>query len=818
MHEARRILRRTARRPAYFAGTAGTVLVAAGLGAVAFALFDAVFIRPLPYVESARVVQIGMLDRSDRADLAGVSGFDIHAWREQSDAFEALAVWTWIGRGSSLSEKDSLRGLRLAHVSTEFFKVLGATPLLGTPLELVDPRSRRWEVFLSHALWRSEFGASDDVIGRRLEFPSLGGEWFVQGVMPPEFDYPAGADLWLAGDFEPRRPMAYTPAQRAEGRLTAIARLRSNRTASDLESELRLISARIAPTEADLGRYYTPSVVPLQRAVLGRYDAVWSSFAIAVLCVLIIGAISILNLTVSRLSEESPSLLVRTLLGATGSRLLIGPLLELVLPCFVGVLGGWLLAHWLVHVLRLNLAAEVPRVAEIAVSPGGLAASTAAFLIPVVVVALACMLRTIHRLRRSEPSASGVETSRVRGRRWLLVTQVAPTTALLFMTILMLQTAWNLAGIDTGLHSERLFFARLGVIPGAAPAGDASREAVSGGMALRLGLGEVLARVRALPHVRAAEAISHAPFSADEGFVAYFNRANDLVPYESPDRSWSAVESVVTPGFFASLGIPLLAGNDFTDSPIRTSAASDKIRSRSVVVTASLARRLWGHEDVIGRRIGQDEVIGVVADVRYAAFGEDPRPRMYYSHLQSHRNDFTLLISTDRGHELATLSALRNEVGIVLGPRYRVYGVDTLEGLLRRYAQDRLLTTLLLTTCAVIGIGLALIGVGTLTASIVRGTQHEMGIRAALGADRRTLIRWLTARTGLWVIVGVAAGLSGGVLLSRIMDSLLFGVQPWSAKAMLPAAALALLAGALAIQTPIRRLTGSDPAVVLRNL
>jgi putative ABC transport system permease protein len=787
--------------------TVAVLTLALGIGATTaiFSVVNAVVLRPLPYPDAERLTMVWMDNRP-----AGMNE-DIHSWpnfddlRTQNQVFTGLAAYFPGGFNitggcvEGACDPERVAGV----VSTaDLFPILGVSPRIGRAFTAAEEQEGSdGVVVLSHGLWRRQFGADPAAIGRTVRMN--GRERTVIGVMPEGFAFPSPeTSAWV--------PLVI-PEQERQARnsfgLYVIGRLKPGVPLERAQADMAAIFARLVTQFPTLGAFGI-NLVSLPRQIVGPTlrTALWVMLG-AVGAVLLIACANVANLMLSRAAAREREVGVRIALGASRTRIVRQLLTESVLLAVLGGATGLLLA-WSGLKLLIGLApADIPRLSEVRLDALVLSLS----LVVAVLTGVAFGLAPALQLSRPDLSAALREGGRggtggqrgQRMRRLLAAAQVALVIVLLTGAGLLIRSFVELQRVHLGFRPENLLTMRL-----ALPVAKYQQPPQ------RIALYEQLTeRVRSLPGVRDAAAISDIFLSKTPNSGVFTIEGRPPRPEEAQIET---PIDAVTPGYFKVMGIPLTRGRDFT--------AQDGFDAPPVViVNENMAQRFWPNEDPVGKRFrygGPDSqapwmtVVGVVGDMRRTGYDAPVRYETFLPHAQAPRGAMTLVVRTTR-EPLALASAVRGEVR-ALDPEQPVYEVRSMDDLLSGMVAQRRFSMALLGTFAALALTLGLIGVYGVTSYLVAQRTREIGLRLALGAEPRTVVG-MVVRQGMFVAgAGVAVGLVGALVLTRLMGSLLYGVSASDLPTLAAATGLLAAATLVANWVPARRAARVDPLVALR--
>jgi predicted permease len=790
---------RTLRKAPGFALVA-VLTLALGIGATTalFSVVRGVLLKPLPFPAPERLVRLWQASPSQDLPRTAISSPDFDDWKARQTSFSELGAWFNVEgmTGVDLSGQGDPERLKATYVTDGFFSALGASPRLGRALlpEEHQPGSGA-AVVLSHGFWTRRFGADPSLPGRTL---TLNGEpYTVVGIMPPSFTFPSEQmDVWLSVS---RLAESSVPRVRTNRWLAAVGRLKPGVTLETARAELGAVAGQLAAAYPDSnGQYGAITAVPLHEAITG--DVRMSLLVVlgAVSLLLLIACVNVANLQLARATLRERELAVRAALGAGPGRLL-GQLLteSLVLAVLGGALGVGMAVLGTDALVGLSVK-QLPRLREVGVDGEVLAFAAGATLLTGLLFGLLPALRASTPklepvLKAGSRGTVGSSGARLRGA--LVVAEVAIAVVLATGAGLATRSLARMLSDDPGFRAEGAAVVSFSV----------PRE--RRGALLPAYLTEVLERVRALPGVQSAALAKTLPLEGS-GESSTFTR-----PGHPEDETNPPHMSVlhVSPGYFQTLGMPLLGGRDFD--------VSDRADSpRVVVVNQAFARRYFPGEDAAGKvlRAGTTEmtIVGVVGDVRQAGLTEPAPPLVYWSLMQNGRGSTHLVV---RGHGalLPLASAARQAIWAV-NPNQTITRITTLDEVVAEAVTRPRLLALLLGLFAALGLGLAAVGIYGVLAYTVSQRQRELGVRLALGAPPAQVLR-LVVKHGMTLAgTGVALGVAGALGLSSVMRSILYGIPPHDPLTFGGAMVLLLGVALLACLVPARRAMRVDPAVTLR--
>jgi putative ABC transport system permease protein len=790
--------------PGFAALAIFTVALGVGANTAIFSIVDGVLLRPLPYPDPDRIVQLS--DTRGNSPGIPLSFTKFSFFRDHNRSFDSLAAADFTGSftlGGAVHEVPiQVPGVR---VSKDFFRVLGVAPALGrTFLDREDREGGDQVAIISHALWVSRFGSDPAMVGRTIALDDQ--STTIVGVMGPEFDFPARTAVWVPRVFD---ITVLTRLQIANGAgfLSVIGRLGPGVEQTQALAEVRtLVRQYDAAHPGYLDATDGTDIVPLREQLVGNVRATLWILLGAVGLVLLIAAANVANLLLARAAGRRKEIAIRGALGAGRSRLVAQFLTESVLLAGLGGALGLGIAYLSVQAVRRLGPAVLPRAEEVHIDGAVLAFTVVVALLTGIVFGLAPALHSSRLdLNEALKSTSRGATSGVHGRRLrslLTASEIALAVILLTGAGLLIRGFLKLEGVDPGFRRDHLLTLRLPL-----PLVRYSRPELQSAFYDRL-----LERVDALPGVREAAVSSELPLGRG-GIIYFFNIEG--TPSLGPGRDPVAWTQFVSPRYFETMGTPILRGREFTDADRPDSGLV-------VIVNQAFARHYWPHENPIGRSLTYSRehitcrVVGVAADTKASGLaGFGPAEQMYIPYRQRPQLTMSLLVRTAAAPE-SLASAVRHEVYGV-DPDQPVTGVQTMQEVVSASLAQPRLRVDVMGAFAALALTLSLIGIFGLVAWSVSQRTNEIGIRMALGAESDSL-RWMVVREELWMILaGLAGGLAGALALARVLSTVLFGVSAFDAATYASVMAVLGIAAVAACLVAAQRAMQVDPIIALRS-
>jgi putative ABC transport system permease protein len=809
-------LRMLAKAPGFAATAILTLAIGIGANTAIFSVVNAVLLKPLPYPNPDRLVAIGSQDtRELSADLKSLSFPDFRDFRDQAKSFQAMAVH----RNTSLvlTGMGTAQSLRGQEVAGEFFDVLGVKPMLGRGFtraeEVAGGGPNGFTTVLSYSFWLQQLRGDAAAIGKTIILNAQ--PHTIVAVMPKGFSFPIDSEpvdayVTVAADSASGDGGKPQNEQRGNHSYQATGRLKSGVTVEQALAELRIIAASLEKQYPDSNTHFGVGVLPLRHELVGDVASALYILFGAVGCVLLIGCANVANLLLARATVRTKEMAVRTALGASRTRVIRQLLVESVLLSTIGGLLGLVLAGWGTDVLVSLIPQNIPRITEIRLDGAVLGFTFAMSMATGVLFGLAPAMQASRQDLRSSLNQSGrsiVSGSRHRLRSALVSGEVALALILLTGAGLLLQSFHRLANVNPGIRTDRLLSGSIFLPDSAYPKSENARQFFD----------ELLPRLRALPGVRAAAAIVPLPLSGSDMVTTF-----DLEESPKPEgQQATAAVRVASPDYFETQGVPLIRG--------RVLSETDRADSKPVVViNQSFADKIFAGEDAIGKRIqpgmnaGPEdkgpmrEIIGIVGNTKFRSLRQEPTPEMYLPLSQCPMPFASILVRTNTSSPSALTSAVRAELAHVDAnvplTRVRVYD----EYVSRALARPRF-NALLLSIFAGVALLLTAIGIYGVMAYSVAQRRQEIGIRMALGAQRSDVMRLIVGGGMRLTAIGVVLGIVAALALTRLLETLLYGVRPFDPPTLGGVAVLLALIALLACWLPAARAARSNPITALRE-
>jgi predicted permease len=780
--------------------------LAVGIGAntAIFSLVNGVLLQPPDFPHPERLVALTLwapkLLKSYPALPVNIAIYN--EWRKQITSFESIgiaqaSVFNLTGTG----RPEQVRG---ALVTASIFSVLGVQPPLGRAFtDQEDQSGHDQVVILADSLWRRRYQADPAIVGRKILLNGKPCE--VVGVLPASFHFPReemvgvrtlgeGVEIYKALGYSPED----LPIHMGDFNYWTTARLRPGILAVRAQAELNVVQAALSkqiPGDLDIH----VSLIPLQERMVGDVRQGLVLLMAAVGAVLLVLCVNLANLSLARAAGRARDAAIRTALGASRARLIGQSIIESTLLALAGGTLGVALAYWGLRALLAAAPIDLPRLQEVHVDAQVLLFALAISLLTGLIFGALPALRSLRSVPIDTLKSAGRGNTEgragLRVRNLLVGLEVGLSAALLVTAGLLIASFVHLMTVDKGFQVDRVLAMNLSLLSTKYP--KTAEQAVF--------FQRVLEKAAAMPGVQSASMVSALPLMG-ETWIDIVGREHDTRPLvELPSTN----VRFISPGYFQTLRVGLSGGRDFEEQD----------RNRKVtIISASLARRLWGEENPVGRKMMSNdtlvEVVGVTPDFRSTSLDKEPVNMLYIPYWQRPRLSASLLVRTSMDPR-GIANALRGAVWEI-DSEVTVPEVRTLDEVLSRSVAERRFQMLLVVLFALAALALAAFGTyGVLSYAVTRRT-GEMGIRMALGAQRSDVLGMVLRQGMMPVVAGLAGGAAAAVAIGRYVESLLFQVSPRDPLAFAVSAAVLLVVSVAACLIPARRATRVSPTEALR--
>ena len=810
-------LRMLLKKPGFTVLAVFTLALGIGANTAIFSVVNGILLKPLPYPEPERLVTLWERNPLKGMDQELVTPPNFDDWQAQQTVFEHMAFWTG-DTDFNLVEAGGSEKIRASYVSANLFPALGVQPIEGRAfLPEEDLKEGNRVAVISYEFRRRRFAAAADVLGKTVTLDTFGKrEYVVVGVMPPGFQFPGKSEIWLPAGWNG------IPRDRRGGHwLSAMARLKPGVTLEQARTEMNSIQSGIESQFPNLNLGSAVAVVPLLEQTVGRklQTALWILWGV-IAAVLMIACANVANLTLARASSRQREIVIRLALGASRWQVVRQLLTESSLLALAGGVAGLVFAIAGIAALKTFSADEVPRLHNVGLDHWALGFTILVSLITSVLCGLAPALEaTKHNLNEGLKEGSTSTTTGLRRnllRSGLVVGEVALSLLLLIGAGLMLNSFARLVTLNRGFQPDHLLVAKLDFsISGYTTwvRSTTTRPQVT--------LQALLQSLQAQPDVQAVAAVSALSRNTEpprQGIVLEQGQ-----PSETPRANFQGI----TPDYFRAMGIALLQGRPFTEHDVLDAPSV-------VIINQTLARRYFSDDNPVGKRLAMEgrtpgqpagprnppaspwsEIVGVVGDTKKLNLLAETVPEVYVPYWQYPMQTPELIVRTDAPLERA-VATIRNEIK-TLNPNLPAASIQAMDALLADVVVQPRLQTMLLTLFGVVALLLSAVGIYSTVSYSVAQRAHEIGIRIALGAGNKDVMRLVVGRGMLLVLIGLVIGLAGALALTRLMSALLFTV---SATDPLTFAAVPILLAVVALGAcfvPARRATQVDPITALKS-
>jgi len=787
-----------------------TIALALGIGAntAIFSVVNAVLLKPLPFPNSESLMAVFESDTT-RGQLRGSYSFpNYFDLRDQNQSFENLACY----HSSDFILTDSGDPARVqgSVVTANLFPLLGATPILGRSFVADEdkPTGNGRVVILSQDFFERRFNSNPALLNQAITLD--GTKYTVVGVMPRSFQFPIQNDpveLWttVAVDAAGESPVT---AQRGAHFLNLVGRLKQGVTQDQAQADANTIAARLEQQYPDTNTHKGIALESALRAIVGDIRPALLILLAAVACVLLIACANVANLLLARATSRHKEMAIRSALGANRIRVVRQLLTESVLLSLLGGAVGLLLAVWWSDLLVALGKEDIPRAVQVGLDWRVLTFTAGVSLLTGLVFGMV----PAFQASRTELTESLKEGGRSGGggarRNWmrsaLVVSELAVAVILLVGAGLLIQSLWRLQKVDSGLQPDHVLTFTVSISDVKYPSEQQSQF-----------FQQLRTKLESLPGVEGASGVLPLPLSGDRFSISFEIDGRPVAKKDQPSADFFVADA----GYFKAMGIPIVKGRDFNQFDQHKSA-------QVVIVTEAFARQFFPGEDAVGKRIkpgmstfdGEKsqmrEIIGVVGDIRNRSLSVESKPAYYVPETQVPFNQLSMVVRTT-GDPHVLINAVGKEV-LALDKDVPVYSVKTMNEYLASSVAAPRFNTTLLSIFAGVALVLTIVGLyGVMSYSVAQRT-NEIGIRLALGAQRRDVIALVVKQGLLLVLFGLLIGLPSAFALMRLISGLLFGVTNKDPMTFVSAAVVLSLVGLLACYIPALRATRVDPMEALR--
>src|SRR6201987_6147523 len=780
------------------------IVLALGIGAnsAIFSVVNAVLLRPLPYTDAERIAMVYHVPPQKSfpgMKIFAVSPANYLDWKSQSSAFDAMSIFH--GTTMTVTGKDQPEAVPGIVVSSEFFQVFGAAPLMGrtfTPDEDTDGHGH--VVVLSYPFWQNHFSADPNVIGKNLAFN--GQPYSIIGVMPERFHFPDQGEYFV--------PLGWTDKERAvrnNHNYLVIARLRRGMGLQQAQAEINTISARLEQEYPEDDKGWGGGIVPLREDLVGGGGPAPLVLLGAVAFVLLIACANVANLVLAKTLGRRKEIAIRTALGAGWRRVMQQMLAETLLLAVTGGMLGLLVAHGGIRLIVAFFGDKLPQTGAVGLDTKVLGFTLGISILSGVIAGLIPSWRlartNVNEALKQGTGRTDADSGGRVTRNILVVCEVGMSLVLLVGAGLMIRTLWALHNVKPGVDPHNVLTFRVTLPREKYPKSEQQLNFYK----------QLVERTRSLPGVESVGTIDALPFTNDGSTQPIAIEGRPAVEFAMQPE---VAVRTISPGYLRALRIPLFAGRDFSDT--------DTVDSRyAVVISESMASEFWPNENPIGKRLTLSfypgkvrEVIGVAGDVKFR--GLDSRKSLATVYVPLAQITFwnQAMVVRTSGDPASSASAMAVTVHQQDADQ-PLRDVRTMDDILADSLSQQRFSMLLLASFAGLALVLAAVGIYSVLAYAVRQRQREIGIRMALGAQLGDVLRMVVAEGMRPALIGVALGLAGALALKRAVSSLVFGVSESDPFTFLSVSVLLAMVALVASILPAYRATKVDPMRALRE-
>ncbi len=796
-------LRLLVKNPAFSLIAIVTLALGIGANTAIFSVVNSLLWQSLPYKDAERLVWIWETNAQNEVFEETASPPNYFDWKTANQSFEAMgALSRTAGIFTGQGEPERVTG---AAVTDGFFAVLQAQPLLGRTFSVEEDKPGAEPVILiSEGLWRRRFGADAAIIGKSVTLN--GTPTTIIGVMGADFLNPRPGDRQAVEFWRPFR-LNYSQINRRTDYLGVIARLKPSVTLAQAQAELQMIARNLEQQYPATNSGWSARVLSLHQRFFGDVSTALIFLMCAVGFLLLIACANVANLLLVKATVRRKEIALRAALGASRGRMLRQLMTESVILSLFGGGIGLLIAYWGVGAIIAVIPSNLPRLDAIHLDTRALFFTLAAALLTGLLFGLlpalqASRLNLNNVLKEGgRDSAAGASSNRL--RNIFTVAEVALALILLVCAGLMVRSFINLQKVDPGFDASRVLTMQVQL----------SSTKYKEDAQLANFSEQLLERVTTLPGIEAAGLMSDMPLS---GGGSYLSFAIEGQPFNPNAPTQDAMVHAASSDYFKTIGLPLKRGRLFAAQDHQTAPPV-------IVINETMARRYWGDEDPLGKRInfgdgnGQPTwltIVGIVGDVHQEALHQDPYPETYAPIVQQPSWVFSVVVRT--AADAATVAGSVREQVKQLDSDLPVFNVRAMETLLADAIARPRFNTLLITIFAALALLLAAVGIYGVMSYSVTQRQHEIGVRMALGAKATDILKMVIGQGLKLVLIGIGIGLAGVLVLTRWLESLLFGVTTTDLLTMVAVPLILAGVALAACFVPARRATRVDPMVALR--
>jgi putative ABC transport system permease protein len=798
-----------------FLAAVAVLTLALGIGAntAIFSVLNAVVLRPLPYVDPDRLVVVWETVAGN--DKRSVAPGNYNDWRWQNSMFSDMAA-TFYGNFNLTGEGEPER-INGSTVTSNLMSTLGVSAQLGRTFQPQDDEhSDRRIAIISDGLWQRRFGSDKALLGKAITIDES--SYTVVGVMPVGFKYPVQSDVWVLGRDHNAVSMSLISQfpkndwshERDAHFLSVVGRLKSGVTLAQAQSDIAGISRRLEHDFPDTNGGLGSNVISLHTQIVGNVKTLLSILLGAVALVLVIACTNVASLLLARATQRDREFAIRRAVGASRLRLIRQLLTESVVLSLLGGLAGLGLSIWVVDLFVKLSPGDIPRLNEANVDLRLLSFTLLVSMFTGIIFGLWPALHvssgSLNQSLKDAGSKASEGKQQRRTRSVLIVTELALAQVLLVGAGLLITSYIRVTQTDPGFSSEQVLTAKIA--PAASKYPDAKSRVQFYSQAIE--------QLQNLPSAVSVGMVMNLPLSGSS-----MNRGFKVEgrPDPKPDENVSMDYQVINRDYFSTLDVPIMHGRGFAADDTETAP-------RVIVINEAMARQYWPNEDPVGRRMAIGEsskdtswrtIVGIVGNIRHASLTEAPVPCAFIDFRQDleswPRMAFVIKTNTD----VASLTAAVRKSLVAIDSQQPVYAIEPMERLVGSSIAPRRFVMSLIGALAFVALALAMVGIYGIISFSVSERTREIGIRMALGAKRRDVLKMILGQGMRVAMLGVTVGIAIALMLTRLLTTLLFEVRATDPRTFVLVAMMLGLVALVACYLPARRATRVDPLVALRD-
>ncbi|MGA9355396.1 MAG: ABC transporter permease [Terriglobales bacterium] len=811
LQDLRSALRQFIKTPGVTAVVLITIALGVGANTALFSVVNGVLLNPLPYPQPDQLVTLH--EGKPNFATGSISFPNFRDWHKDNRTFASMAI----SRGSAFSLTGAGEATQVTgeFVTADYFKVLGAKPLLGRTFAPGEDEIGAAPIaVISEGLWHRKFASAPDIIGKLMTLDGRG--YTIIGVIPASFHF-------ALGNFGAQRDI-YTPVGQWNNNLLntrtaglgfhGVGRLKPGVTLEQAQADMAQVSSNLAAAYPDANKGISAKLIPLKQWTVGGVRSFLLVLLAGVGFVLLIACVNVANLLLARSAARTREFAIRAAMGASQSRVLRQLMIESIVLGLAGGGLGLLLAAWGTRAALGILPTALPRSEEIGLDPRVLLFTLLISLLAGILFGLAPALKMLPATLSDslKESGRGMSGTRHRAQSIFVVAEMAMALVLLIGAGLMIRTLGRLWSVDPGFIPRNVMSVGISLPPSMAKATPD---------AIRAEFREIDSKIASIPGVEAASQVWGAlPMNGDDEQTFWIE--GQPKPASENEKSW-AIDYIVEPGYLKTMSIPLLRGRFFTDQ-------DNEHSPRVVVVDDVFAKSFFPNQDPIGKRILQDnaspaEIIGVVGHVRQWGLDTDDSEKLrtqFYIPCMQMPDSFIAMAPSGSGMVIRSdqagtglLDAIRHTAQQISGEMV-IFGPQSMEEVISSSLAERRFSMILLVAFAALALLLASVGLYGVISYVVGERTHEIGVRMALGARHADILQLILSGAGRLAVIGTATGLIAAFGLTRLMANLLYGVKPGDPLTFIAVPAILISVALLASYLPARRATKVEPMVALR--